>query len=243
MLRRTSRFFNTVFKLPQPKDLSSDPILMEESGAVLDDILRSIYPPVILPTISSVNHALALFRAVQKLDISHTPLSDVITQYIGNIEPPIRAWALAVDLGHVKARKMAVKRFIHHDGKIFGHHRLDELSRVDARSLLKLGWLREYVIEKASTMGFTITPCTAHKIGFDQIRAIAAADSLVPTEEVLQFFVRGARCHHCLSGLQSESLIAARRRVRVSVEELLERATDVENGTLPMNCKHSANVC
>ena len=246
VLRRASQFFDSLFKLPQSKGQPSEPLIsMDESGSILDDILRSIYPPIILPTISSVDHALALFHALQKLDISNTSLLDAVTQYIGNIKPSIRAWAIAVDIGNVKARKMAVKRFMHDDYNIFTHYHFDELNRVDASSLLKLGWLREHVISEASAMDFPIGWCTSHSttdrsIGSRQLCNLAAADSLVPTEKVLQILVGGAHCLACSISFQDVRRIDGRHEARVFVEELLEHATNIENGTVPMSCKYPA---
>jgi hypothetical protein len=244
ILRRVSPFFASMFQLPQPKESSCDLLFMEESGAVLDDILRSIYPPMILPTLSSIDHAVALFRALQKLDISNPALMNMVTQYMGSIDPPIRAWLLAIKTGFVEPRKIAVRRFICHDDQIFDHHHLDELSQIDAKSVLELAWLRESVVKQASHImeTFRVNGCPGHiyqphRDVFDKLRRIAGAGSFIPTEETLQIFVRGNGCEMCLDRFQEDVSVANRQRIRTSVEDLMERAVnrDVENGTLKMN--------
>ena len=250
VLRRASPFFASMFQLPQPNNQPSEPIPMMESGVVLDDILRSIYPSTILPTPSSAEHALALSRAVQRLDISNPPLSDTITQYIGSIEPSIRAWALALNVGDVEARKMAVKRFICDNSDLLGQHHLDELGGIDATIVLKLGWLREHVRQAASEYVKPIGSlawgcCSRHGLNgihLDQLRTTGPANSFAPTEEVLQVLSWGTRCGACLAILRDETATVTRQQARTDIENLLERAACMESGTLEMNSELGASV-
>ena len=238
VLRLASPFFAHMFRLPRFYHL--EPYLMQESGAVLNDIFRSVFPPVIVETLSSIEHAIALLRAVRRLKISNIPLSNSITQYIGNIDPPIRAWAIAIDIDHIEARKIAVKRFICDGKSVFEQYHLDDLNRTNVTSLLKLGWLREHVRENTLTeKDFPVMWCNRmHGVEADEMRAIAPAGCLLPTEEVLQIFIKGTRCRSCLAGLRNEVHIAARRKIRTSVEGLLKHTACMENGTLKMDGKH-----
>jgi len=233
VLRRASPFFADLFKLPQPTHQSRIPIHMEESSAVLDDILRSIYPPVIIPTLPSIDHAIALFNALQQFDISNKPLANAITRYIGNIEPPVRTWALACSLGHKEARKMAVKRFIQSDGDIYGECqlRMSELSCVSLQDFLKLDWVRKDAIKPGSLPSYGLLcnpfedrhPCEgALSTGF----TTATLD--LPADTVLKAFLQGTGCRRCLDRFNSMSKKAEREQLRVSVESLLERAADTE---------------
>jgi len=231
VLRRASPFFADLFKLPQPADQPRISIRMEEPSAVLDDILRSIYPPVIIPTLPSIDHAIALFHALQKFDISNKPLANTITRYIGNIEPPIRAWALACSLGHDEARKMSVKRFIQSDGDIYGQHelRMDELRCVSLQDFLRLDWLRR---DPGSLPSYNLL-CDPWEEGGQPCQkapptAYPTATLGLPADTVLKAFLEGTACRRCLDRFNSMSRKAEKEQLRVSIENLLERAADTE---------------
>jgi len=233
ILKRASPFFADMLRLPQPGNGGNRtrPIRMEETGAILDDILRCIYPPAKPPRISSIDHALALLRTVRKFDMSSAQLSDAVTQYLGNIEPPIRAWAIALNEGHNEACKIAVRRFMVSNGDLRHQSHLDELSRIDVQSFFRLSQLRnDYVTEASSLIAECYRKCRCNSHTMYRNKGLPVADTgvLLPGDSVLKAFVRGTGCEGCLIRFVSE--VEAIQQLRVSIEDMLERAVEMETG-------------
>jgi hypothetical protein len=246
VLRRASPLFADMFKLPVPVPVqqsqqrqpalhvspSKPPIIVDESAAILHDLLRLIYPPTKIPTISSPKHARTLFRALKKYQVSSDAFMTSLTAYVGTLDPALRAWALAVELGNEEARKMAFRRFIEQKSDPLDDD-AEQLSRVEGRSVQRLFRIRRdviaYVSKEVNRFFHHLICCKDHQKSILDFRNQAAScvDQLnIPTEEVLKAF--SLCCGSCTANFHSTTNQALRGELRSYIEEILQGAVRQE---------------
>jgi len=137
ILREASTVFRDMLKLPEGASRDQTPISMVEKSEVLDDLMRWLYPLPTAPTITTITHALDLFRAVEKFQIESHAIDGAFTAYINKQSNPLRSWALAARFGLVEARKSAVRRIIMTNGDLLDDCPT-EMDIIDAKSYMKL---------------------------------------------------------------------------------------------------------
>lgn len=169
ILREASTVFRDMLKLPGAGSQDHAPILMAESGDVLDDLLRWLYPIATAPTINTIVHALALLRVVEKFQIESHAIDGALTAYLNKQQSPVRAWALATRFDLLEGRKAATRRILMTNTDL-----LDdippEMDIVDAKSYMKLllvkrdavGWARRIIASELLDCGTCTHPGSAY---------------------------------------------------------------------------------
>lgn len=233
VLRRASPLFADMFRLPVPPtpDASAllpplrPPIVMDEASMILDDVLKLIFPPAKLPELSSPKHARILSRALSKYQVTNDAFMTHLTIYIGTLDPPVRAWALAVELGNDEARKMALRRFIEQNSDPLDDD-VEQLSRVEGRSVQRLLRIRRdvigYISNEINRFFYHLICCKDHGQSMLDFQQHQASQLYVPTEEVLRAF--SACCRSCTSCFHSTTNQTLRGELRGYVEEILQGA-------------------
>lgn len=121
VLERASKFFETLFQLPNPSpsriqtdSATTEPLVLDETSAVLDMLLRIIYSfhPHTSKNVSSPSDLHSLLRAVDKFEITAAAVGTLVDELIAQHDP-LQSWALAVTYHRPAARKLAVIRLIH----------------------------------------------------------------------------------------------------------------------------------
>ncbi|KAF8310312.1 hypothetical protein DL93DRAFT_2230401 [Clavulina sp. PMI_390] len=208
-LCRSSAVFQTMLSLPVPieEDHKNMPETIElaESAPVLDYVFRALYPFVPSRLIDSADHAVNILQALEKYEISIDAHTDMLSTYIGSVEPPIRAWALAVKAGGEAARAVAVRRFMEVSGDGL-EAPVPELKVVDSWQLMHLLVLKKQANTKAqeliSQLLNTIT-CDQHRIPALTSQATQNPFTLSAfTEPLIQEYKRiqsvKSSCDHCI---------------------------------------------
>ena len=137
ILREASTVFRDMFKMPDGGSRDQSPIPMTESGEVLDDLLRWLYPIATAPTIITIDQALALLRTVEKFQIESHAIDGALTAYVNKQQNPLRAWALATRFDLMEARKTATRRILMTSGELLDDIPT-EMDIVDAKSYMRL---------------------------------------------------------------------------------------------------------
>lgn len=235
ILRRASPLFTDMLMPPQwqTPNTPSKPVILDETGIILDSLLRLIYPPVTLPTISSPKHARALLRALKKYQITSNSFTTRLTGYIGTLEPPLRAWALAVELGNDEARKIAVGRFLGQSSDPLDDD-VEQLTRVEGRSVQRLLRIRRDVVAHISKEINRFFPglstCSDHRKSMGECLS-QAIQPHIPTDEALK--ATGFLCSPCAEHANSEENRGLRKELRSYIQEILEDAVRAENESTP----------
>lgn len=236
ILRRASPFFATMIALPQQGTSAHLPVMMTETAEVLDDIIRSIYPSGTTPTFKSAEHIVELFRALDKYEITNGPLAEALLSSFKTIQPPIRAWALALKVQNPKARETAVRSFMLNSGDGLDKSS-PELEDVDAWRLMHLLQIKKTATLRAQSILDSLISsafCSRHR----SIDLVARArDSPLNTSILLETVLTGVvngvgtPCTDCRSFHQSyyaSNAQDSRNNSRRQIDELLERAVLAE---------------
>lgn len=246
ILRRASGLFHDMLKLSSMTmtmtmtttnmtEANPVPIDMEETADVLDDLLRMIYPTPKPCVISSDQRALELLIAVERLQVSSHAVNTVLSSYLSAVEPPLRAWALAVRFDYPHARHTAVKRFIA-EKKDYLSEDIPELESVGARSVLRLLRIKRDALEAAHTAVTAdsfVWYCQHHahmtwRTAHSAVISTNPFDPVPMSDAVLVPIVKATACPNCVRRCQHESTAGPRTAIRRMVGELLDSAGTVE---------------
>lgn len=242
ILRLASSFFSAMLELPQSTLVDhnevAEPLRMDETATVLDDTLRSIYPPFLAPKIGSNEHAIALWRVADKFQIMSKPLCDAVDAYLECLEPPLNAWRLSLQLGHVSMRNHAVRRFLAQQGDLLDvlSGNAEELRGADAADLIRLLQLKRDIIRLGGRPAETLlrwSSCSPHlrrEIIPSLLLQPFLHPSLVETEEhMLIAAERPSSCKQCQKCWLDTEGRQVRKWSRDYLEQLLQSATDIES--------------
>ncbi|KAF8310316.1 hypothetical protein DL93DRAFT_2230405 [Clavulina sp. PMI_390] len=152
ILLRSSPVFATMFSLPTPLgSVLPEPIYLSEPSSILDIIFRSIYPPNSEPVFSSADVAMEVWRAIDKYALTTQPLVKETTRYLCNLDPPLKAWAKAVQLGHLGIRASAASRFFENNSDILTSD-YQYLQSISGAAVLNLQRVRRDVHSRMSVV-------------------------------------------------------------------------------------------
>ncbi|KAF8310314.1 hypothetical protein DL93DRAFT_2169829 [Clavulina sp. PMI_390] len=243
-LRRSSSLFETMLSLP-PKNNTGhkgapDPIILTEDAITLDYVFRALYPVTPSRPIKSPRHAVEVMQALEKYQILIETHNDALSAYIGFLEPPIKAWALAVKGGSLKARAIAVRRFMEAYGDGL-EYPLTDLKGVDSWDLMHLLALKKEANSKAQELILilmdTIT-CNDHRIAplLTQATANPFALNGFP-ESLIEEYKKSQKssCERCTFTARSSGFTRTfrnspqtRNDVRLELSRLLDQVVDAD---------------
>lgn len=225
ILSRISPFFAVMFALPQDKTQKTEPIVMAESAEFLDDFFRRIYPPGLPQAPSSPEHAVGVLHALDKYQIPKSLLAQALASYLGAVKPPIKAWALTVQVPECAARGIAVRRFITENGNGLDN-KLAELKDVDGWALMHILQVKQVAVEKGvATVNGIISNsfCPKYRVlAFHKKARANSFDTTILSEDTLSAIVDGASspCVDCHDYLYRNS----RKEYREKLERLISEA-------------------
>lgn len=244
VLKRASPVFESMAALTKIEDgtLAARPktLRMEETSEVLDVLLRLIYPTTVAPRITSN----AVLHAVDKLQITSHVVHHTIDAYLATIEPPLRAWALAVRYHCGLGRENAVKRFI--EGKdVDLTLDIPELDGISARLLTRLLEIKKNCVAAANLLLGSTSSQSAYRLscrshtGAKWLIDHKALISTFPfnltfqSEDTLQFMLTHGQdpCYNCtyeFSSTESYALVRKRADIRKELADLLQSAATNE---------------
>jgi len=258
ILRRASSFFEDSYRIVlsscksehnAPASAGADaeptPIPMMESAAVLNNVLRLIYPTAKKPPVPSSDsisaaHALALFKAIERLQLKSHAIDSFATNYLSTVEPSLRAWALATRFRYTQARKSAVRRYIcEKKDNLFDLDELGALGELDlvgGRSLMKLMRIKLDAIELAtravkSDSFVWYCPHHVHIPWRSKHATVIEANPFDPiprSDAVLGAIVNHIGCVDCPRRFRHSTTSIPRAMVSRSISALLELAAEVE---------------
>lgn len=241
ILRRASPFWEDAFRIGPNTNTNynsqSEPIFMMENAEVLDNVLRLIYPTAHPPTLTSINHALELFKALERLQIKTHAIDNFASNYLSTVEPSLRAWALAARFHFTQARKDAVRRFFAETpAKDQILNDIRELDLIGARSFVKLMRIKRDAIADASRAVMSdsfVWYCPHHvnlpwRLNHANIIKANPFDPIPRSDGILGAIVRLFGCPDCFRRFQHTTTSIPRAIVARSIATLLESAADLE---------------
>ncbi len=239
ILCQASPFFCSLFTIPQPKDAEEVPVIpMTEDAEVLHALIRIIYPVSYKLSIQSLEFAVRLLKAADKLQIecAMDPIRASITPLLEAEHNPLRAWAWAVRLDHKEAQKAAVRRYIVCDATLTSRKQVEELRYVNALDYFKLVQKREKALHEAKiAITSTVWGCT--KCGktpswrAEYEKEICGRNPFihdVASDLLFEICAHRSGCPMCLESVRSRNLHASTKtpsRLRARLSDILTKYT------------------
>ncbi len=167
LLSVASPFFRDMFSLPQTSN-EVQMIEMTEKADVLVAILRVIYPleePVPYPS----KLALDVYKAADKLQITRVqPLARRrLCAWLQDLQNPLEAWAIAVQLDIPEAITSEKRRFLSADTKACLEKYPDHLEIISAKTYAALIQTKEFAIQLGRRYLFEGFTCLGHRTTSD----------------------------------------------------------------------------
>jgi len=239
ILRQASPFFHSLFTLPQPKGTDELPVIpMSEDAEVLHTLIRIIYPVRYKLSISSLDFASRLLIVAEKFEIecAMDPIHASITQLLEDECSPLRAWALAIRLDDIEARRSAVQRYIGCEETYLLKQRVEELRYVNALDYLELVDKRENALLEAQTaIAKTVWGCSkcgktpAWRTEYE--RAISGLNPFsrgVASDLLFEICAHRSGCPMCIESVRGRNRIASTKtpmHLRVQLKEILAKCS------------------
>ncbi|KAF8340587.1 uncharacterized protein EI90DRAFT_2084567 [Cantharellus anzutake] len=238
ILRQASPFFQSLFELPQPRGSDDMAVIeMTEEADVLEVLVRLIYPKPYQPSITSLDHAIRLLRAADKLEIEYAvkPIHDAIAS-ITEAEPnPVRAWAIAARFGINAAIKAATVRYLKCNDEAMLEERVEELCHVDGLSHFDFITKRKNALKEAKVAiaetNWRCNDCQGAPAWRKQYeRRIAGVNPFggdVSSELLFEVCALRSGCDNCVSTLDYHHAIAVCSRLRSRLQSILNQHSEI----------------
>ncbi len=230
-----------MFSLPRPKDSEAMPVIeMTEHPDDLEVLIRLIYPKRNKPsiTITSVDHAARLLKAVDKLEIECAiePIQAAIARSTEAEPNPVRAWAIATRFGIKTAIIAAITRYIKCGDEKMVEERVKELSHIDGLAHFDFINKRKDALRdaKIAILGthWSCRSCgsvsPAWKKTYEgRIAGVNPFGGDVSSELLFEVCTLRSSCSGCLENFDSLPAIRARSILRSRLETILTRHSSI----------------
>lgn len=216
------------------------PVHIPEPTVVIRDIIQCLYPSSSRPLVklSDPDHAVRLLLAMKTYQISSWVLEDVAARVVGAVDPPIRAWALAVHSGNDMARKIATRRFFS-DASTGLEGDIRDLKAVDAWQLVRVVQMKAQTVDdgraalsRIISASFSPNCSSTHRNhpGLVKAQALPFQFDLLPAATLTFLHERQSStwCQYCSPYYSQTTSLGDRTNARRDLEGVLERAVDKE---------------